>query len=329
MRVLLWIIVILAVLIGLAFLFLGDPEVPRDVLLQKYGQPPSQFVDLPSGAKAHYRDQGNKAGPALVLLHGSNASLHTWEPWVKILGDEFHVVTVDLPGHGLTIAKAGDEFTPESMARFVDEFTTTIGVERFAVAGNSMGGMVAGYVAIQFPNRLTHLILIDSGGIISAHMPPPPAFFKLVRTPIVRDFLRLIPGRPIAEETLKASFAHQELVTGDMIDRYWELNRGPGIRMATRKRFSEAEERFKEGDKYFRENLPKVAVPTLILWGRQDKLIPVEAADVFKSLIPGAQLIVYDDGGHIVQEDVAERSAADVRTFLKAPLAGATPAPSP
>ena len=83
MRILLWIVGIIAVLIGAAFLFLGDPEVPRDVLMQKYGQAPSQFVDLPSGAKAHYRDQGNAAGPALVLLHGSNASLHTWEPWVK------------------------------------------------------------------------------------------------------------------------------------------------------------------------------------------------------------------------------------------------------
>src|SRR5262249_47403555 len=161
---------------------------------------------------------------------------------------------------------------------FVDEFTTAIGVQQFAVAGNSMGGGVAAHVAIEYPARVTHLILVDAGGIISPHMPPPPAFFKLVRTPIVRDFLRLLPGRPIAEETLKASFFHQDLVTPEMIDRYWELNRGPGIRMATRKRFSEAEERFKADDAYFREHLPKLTVPTLILWGKQDKLLPVEAA---------------------------------------------------
>ncbi len=327
MRILLWIVGIIAVLIGAAFLFLGDPEVPRDVLLQKYGQAPSQFVDLPSGAKAHYRDQGNAAGPALVLLHGSNASLHTWEPWVKNLGDAFRVVTVDLPGHGLTIAKADETYTAESMAAFVGEFTSTIGVERFAVAGNSMGGGVASRVAIALPARVTHLIPIDSAGLVPANMPEPPAFFYLVRTPVLREFLRLIPGRPVAEATLKASFAHQELVTPEMIDRYWELNRGPGIRKATRARFSMPMEYFLGEDKFFRENLPKLTVPTLVLWGRQDKLIPVEAAELFKQAIPGAQAIIYDDGGHILQEDLAERTAADVRAFLTAPATGAPTTP--
>lgn len=325
-RILLWIVGILAVLIGLAFLFLGDPEVPRDALMSKYGQAPSQFIDLPSGAKAHYRDQGNKDGPALVLLHGSNASLHTWEPWVKILGDEFRVVTVDLPGHGLTIARADDDLSAESMAKFVDEFATAAGVERFAVAGNSMGGGVAGRAAMQFPARATHLILIDSAGVIPPNMPDPPAFFYLVRTPVLRNFLRLVPGRPVAEATLKASFANQALVTPEMIDRYWELNRGPGIRMATRKRFSMGLEYFQGEDKFFRDSMPKIAIPTLVLWGRQDKLLPVEAAEIFKAAIPGAQAIIYDDGGHILQEDLAERSAADVRTFLKASTTAAAPA---
>lgn len=327
MRILLWIVGIIAVLIGAAFLFLGDPEVPRDVLMQKYGQAPSQFVDLPSGAKAHYRDQGNAAGPALVLLHGSNASLHTWEPWVKNLGDAFRVVTVDLPGHGLTIAKADETYTAASMAVFVGEFTATIGVERFAVAGNSMGGGVAGHVAIAFPARVTHFIPIDSAGLIPPNMPEPPAFFYIARTPVLRDFLRLLPGRPITEATLKASFVNQALVTPEMVDRYWELNRGPGIRKATRARFSMPIEYWQGEDRFFRENLPKLAIPTLILWGRQDKLIPAETAALFKQMTPGAQAIIYDDGGHILQEDLAERSAVDVRAFLTAPVAAAPPAP--
>lgn len=329
MRILLWIVGIIAVLIAAAFLFLGDPEVPRDVLLAKYGQAPSQFVDLPSGAKAHYRDQGNTAGPALVLLHGSNASLHTWEPWVKQLGDAFRVVTVDLSGHGLTIAKADETYTAESMAAFVGEFTSAIGVERFAVAGNSMGGGVASRVAIAMPGRVTHLIPIDSAGLIPPNMPEPPAFFYLVRTPVLREFLRLIPGRPVAEATLRASFANQALVTPEMIDRYWELNRGPGIRKATRARFTMPIAYFQAEDKFFRENFPKLTIPTLVMWGRQDKLVPVEAAELFKQAIPGAQVVIYDDGGHILQEDLAERSAADVRAFLKASTAAAPESPAP
>jgi pimeloyl-ACP methyl ester carboxylesterase len=303
---------------------LGDPAVPREVLVAKYGQAPSQFVDLPSGAKAHYRDQGNRAGPALLLLHGSNASLHTWEAWVRILGDEFRVVSVDLPGHGLTIARADDALTAESMADFVDEVATKLGLERFAIAGNSMGGHVALRFGIKYPARLSALVPIDSGGVIPPNMPEPPAFFYLVQTPVLREFLRLIPGRPIAEATLKASFANQALVTDAMIDRYWELNREPAIRAATRKRFRMPLEYWQAEDRFVRANLPKLAVPTLIMWGLRDKLIPVEAGDILKAAIPGAQLNVYEDGGHILQEDLAERSAADFRAFLKG-LPAATP----
>lgn len=325
MRILLWIVGIIAVALALAFAFLGDPTMARDVLVQKYGQAPSKFVALPSGATAHYRDQGNASGPPLVLVHGSNASLHTWEPWVKSLGDQFRVISVDMPGHGLTIPKPGEDFTTESMATFVDEFATTIGLTKFAIGGNSMGGDVAGRVTMQYPARVSHLILVDSGGIISPNMPPPPVFFYLVRTPGLRDLLRLIPGRPVAESTLKASFAHQDLVTPEMIDRYWELNRSADNRAATRIRFSRAGEWYKAEDKFFRENMPKIGVPTLVLWGRQDKLIPVEAAEIFKNAIPGAQMIIYDDGGHILQEDKAEESAGEVRKFLSAAPAAAAP----
>jgi pimeloyl-ACP methyl ester carboxylesterase len=329
MRVFLWIVGILAALIALAFLTLGDPDVPRDVLVKKYGQPPSQYIELPSGTTGHYRDQGQPQGPPLVLLHGSNASLHTWEPWVKILGDEFRIVTVDLPGHGLTIAREGETFTAESMANFVDEFTTTIGLSRFAVAGNSMGGHVASRVAMQFPTRVSALIPIDAGGVIPPNMPPPPAFFYIVQIPVLREFLRLVPTRPVNEEVLKMSFVNQHLVTPEMIDRSWELNREPSNRAATRKRFRMPLEYWTAEDRFFRENLPKLPVPTLILWGRQDKLIPVEAAEIFKAAIPGAQAIIYDDGGHILQEDLPERSAADVRAFLKAAMAVLPVAVSP
>ena len=329
MRILLWIVGILAALIAIAFLTLGDPAVPRDVLVQKYGQAPSQFVEIAGGATVHYRDQGNAQGPALVLLHGSNASLHTWEPWVRLLGDEFRVVTVDLPGHGLTIVPEDHALTAEGMADFVEVFAAKLGIARFAIAGNSMGGHVAMRYALKYPARVAALIPIDSGGVIPPNMPEPPAFFYIVRTPVLREFLRLIPGRPVAEATLKASFANEALVTPEMVDRYWELNREPAIRAATRRRFRMGLEYWTGEDRFMRANLPKLSVPTLVIWGRQDKLIPVEAADIIKTAIPGAQVVIYDDGGHILQEDLPERSAADVRAFLKPVLAPPPTAASP
>jgi pimeloyl-ACP methyl ester carboxylesterase len=106
-------------------------------------------------------------------------------------------------------------------------------------------------------------------------------------------------------------------VTPEMIDRYWELNRGPGIRNANRIRFTMPDSYFFGEDKFFRANMGKIAVPTLILWGRDDELIPVSTADIFKNGIPGAQVIIYDQTGHIPMEEVADRSAADVRTFMR------------
>lgn len=318
MRILLWIVGILAALIALAFLTLGDPAVSRDVLVKKYGQAPSQYADLGNGITAHYRDQGNARGPVLVLLHGSNASLHTWEPWVKILGDQFRVVTVDLPGHGLTIVPEEYPLSAEGMADFVDLFAAKLALPRFAIGGNSMGGHVAMRFAIKYPLRTAALIPIDSAGVIPPNMPEPPAFFYLVQIPGLRDLLRLIPGRPISKATLEACFVNQALVTDAMIDRYWELNREPAIRVATRKRFRMGIEYWRGEDRFMRANLGKVSVPALVLWGAQDKLIPVAAAELTKNAIPGSQVIVYPNGGHLLQEDLPEQSAADTRTFLKA-----------
>jgi pimeloyl-ACP methyl ester carboxylesterase len=102
-----------------------------------------------------------------------------------------------------------------------------------------------------------------------------------------------------------------------MIDRYWELNRESAIRVATRKRFRMGIDYWEGEDRFMRANLSQIKVPALVLWGAKDKLLPVEVADIFKASIPGAQLIVYDEGGHILQEDLAEKSAHDVRLFLK------------
>lgn len=115
-------------------------DVPREQLVGKYATGASQFVTLPSGASAHVRDEGNPQGPVLVLIHGSNASLHTWEPWVAELDTTYRIISMDLPGHGLTGRVPGDDYSREGMATFLDELMSTLKVERFSVAGNSMGG---------------------------------------------------------------------------------------------------------------------------------------------------------------------------------------------
>jgi pimeloyl-ACP methyl ester carboxylesterase len=322
LRIFLALIILIAAALGFSYVFLADPDVPREALIQKYGQAPSQFTELPSGASAHFRDQGNRDAPAVILLHGSNASLHTWEPWVREFGAQLRVITVDLPGHGLTGPTPQGDYTLDGMGAFVDEFATQMGLTTFALAGSSMGGGVAVKYAQAKPWRVTALILVDSAGIALPGMEPPIGV-RIATTPILKEITRVFPTRNLYETALKASFYDPALVTKEMVDRYWELNRGPGVRDATRKRFATPWPDLVAEAQRIESALPAMTTRTLILWGREDKLVPVAAGNVFRDKIPGAQLIVYDKVGHIPQEEIPAKSALDAAAFLL----GAPPAP--
>lgn len=316
----LFVLLLIVVLIGAAgIFFLSDPDIPAAELEALYGQPPSQFVTLPSGARVHYRDQGQANGPALVLLHGSNASLHTWEPWVGELGDAFRMISVDLPAHGLTGPVPGDDYSQDGMAKFVDEFTTAIGIERFALAGNSMGGGVAARFALMHPERLTHLILVDAAGVPTKTPRDPGLGFTLARMPVVQHVLLFVTPRNLFEQGLKTAMYDDAHVTPEMVDRYWRLNRREGTRAATLKRFQTPP------DTYIQDNVTKITTPTLILWGEYDTLTPRDMGEAYNAAITGSKLVVYKNVGHITMEEIPDQSARAVREFL----APAETAPSP
>ncbi|MEQ1863465.1 MAG: alpha/beta hydrolase [Micropepsaceae bacterium] len=309
-RWLLTLIVVLAVVVVGAMVAFYDPDMPDADLVAKYGQPPSQFLTLPSGARAHYRDQGQRNGPALVLLHGSNASLHTWEPWVAQIGDQFRMISLDLPSHGLTGAVPGDDYSQEGMAKFVDEFTSALGVERFALAGNSMGGGVSARFALMHPERLTHLILVDAAGMPTKTPRDPGLGFRLARMPVLQYAMLYVTPRNLFEDGLKTAIADDTLVTPAMVDRYWELNRRAGTRAATLKRFQTP------FDNFIEQNASKIATPTLMLWGDVDTLTPRDMGEAYNAAIKGSKLIVYNNVGHVPMEEAPEQSARAVREFL-------------
>jgi pimeloyl-ACP methyl ester carboxylesterase len=292
----------------------GDRDIPPETLARRYANDASRFVELDGGTLAHLRDQGNPSGEALVLVHGSNASLHTWEPWVAILGDEFRTISMDLPGHGLTGCTAEDDYSIDAMAAFIDQVTRKLGLPRFHLAGNSMGGRAAWTYALDYPERLGRLILIDASG----HPHPDPGHgalgFRLARIPVVSTLMLFVTPRSVVQKTLQAVFADPSLVTDEMVTRYHELLLREGSRAATRARFRipVATERVRE--------LPRIQNPTLILWGREDRLIPVGDADAFAAAIPNSTVRIYDGVGHIPMEEAPERSSADVRAFLKEAL---------
>jgi pimeloyl-ACP methyl ester carboxylesterase len=304
--------IVIVVILG-AWLKLRGPDIPFQTLEAKYAGADSHFVDLPGGYHVHYRDDGDPSLPLLVLLHGFGDSFTTWEGWVRELKTQFHIISVDFPGHGLTRAPQGSQLNAEGLADFVDVFAAQLALPKFAVAGNSMGGGAAWQLAVRHPERVDALILVDAAGF--ANDKPPgevPLAFRILRYPIGRALLRNIDNRPLIEEGLKTDVYDKSLITPFIVDRWADFQRAPGHRAILMGINIGAPSRSTA------DLLSAIKVPTLILWGETDPLIEPAAAKKFAAAIPGAKLIIYPKVGHLPQLEIPQRSAADVAAFLKA-----------
>jgi pimeloyl-ACP methyl ester carboxylesterase len=306
-----WLLIILVVLAG-AFLLLRTPDTDPAAMKAKYGGPPSQFVDLGGGLTVHLRDEGPRDAPVLVLLHGSNADLHTWDAWTKTLSNQFRVIRFDQIGHGLTGPNPAGAHSLDDMVATTEKVRAKLGIERIVVAGNSMGGAIAAKYAMVHPQHLSALVLVDAGGA-----PQPPdrkgrgnIGFTLAATPGVNLLMRSITPRNLIERSLRQSVSNQAVVTEAAVDRYWELLRYPGNRAATAERFATPRKGFTA------QELATIRTPTLILWGEEDKLISVAGARWYNAGITGSKLKIYPRIGHLPQEEAAEATAAEVRAFL-------------
>jgi pimeloyl-ACP methyl ester carboxylesterase len=311
-------------LAALAALFFWGyaPDTDAAQMERKYGSAASRFAKLEPGLRVHYRDEGKQDGPVLVLIHGSNASLHTWEQWVGILGKDYRIISLDLPGHGLTGNNPAGVYDSASYVRVVDRLLTKLNVDKAVIGGNSMGGGVSWAYALEHPEKVEALLLVDASGQPYARSGKTPLGFRLMRMPVIKEAARFIAPRSIFESSVKTSMSVQSEIDDKLIDRYWELNRYPGNRNATMQRFSNSKSMV-PGTK---ERLSTIKVPVLILWGAEDNLIPVTAAKWFAEAMPQAKLIIYPNVGHIPMEEIPQKSANDVKIWLDGL---GTQAPSP
>jgi pimeloyl-ACP methyl ester carboxylesterase len=309
-----WLLIIILSLFiaGLALGWQSDRDSAE--MRAKYSNNASQFIDLGAGLKVHARDEGKRDGPTLLLIHGSNASLHTWEPWVKRLGGKYRVISLDLPGHGLTGENPSRDYSYAAFVDVTDRAMSKLGIGKFAIAGNSMGGAVAWHYALAHPEKATALGLIDAAGAPASQSKALPLGFKLARNPIARGLMRYVTPRFVIEKSLHQSVGNQAIVTDAMVDRYWELLLYPGNRAATLDRFA----RDNRSEAATKAALAAIKVPTLIMWGEDDSLIPVSSAAWFGSAIAGSKTIIYPGIGHIPMEEAADKSAADIDAFLSA-----------
>jgi pimeloyl-ACP methyl ester carboxylesterase len=278
----------------------------------KYGAAPSQFVDLGNGLTVHMRDEGPRDAPAIILLHGSNADLHTWDPWADALKGQYRVIRFDQIGHGLTGPPPGGDFSPQAFDDTVERVSAKLGLTKFALGGNSMGGANALHFALAHSDRLTALVLVDSGGAPPFGKQPGNIGFTIARTPILQNLMLHITPRTLVAKSLEQSVNNQAVATPAAVDRYWELLRYPGNRQSTLDRYAQGWTTFT------RDQLAPLKLPVLIQWGAHDRIISPKAGEWLHQGISGSKLVVYPDAGHVPQEEVAQRSSADVAAFLKA-----------
>lgn len=285
------------------------PDLPVGDLKARWAPPPSQFIDI-AGMQVHLRDEGPRddAMP-VVLLHGTGASLHTWDGWVEALKDERRVIRFDLPAFGLTGPAPDGDYSIETYARTVVAVLDHLAVEGCVLGGNSLGGYVAWATAVLHPGRVSGLLLVDAGGIPFASQSSPIGF-RIARTPGLRRLMRNVLPRSLVESSVKNVYGDPSLVTPQLVDRYFELTLRQGNRQALSERFRQTQ----PGSLV--ERLPEIDLPTLVLWGGRDRLIPPSLGQRFRQQIVGSELVIFDDLGHVPQEEAPERTVAVVEEFL-------------
>ena len=279
-------------------------------LSARWAPPPSQFIAL-QGMQVHLRDEGRRDDPQpIVLIHGTSASLHTWEGWRASLRDTRRVISMDLPAFGLTGPAPDGDYSIERYSGFVLALLDHLALRQVVLGGNSPGGEVAWNVALAAPQRVSRLILVDAGGF-PLRPQSVPLGFRLARLPPVNRVMANLLPRALIESSVRNVFGEPDRVTAGLVDRYYELTLRQGNRAALPLRFAQLRSDDPRG------RLRKLAQPALILRGGRDRLIPPSDGAAFAAAIAGSRLLVFDDLGDVPQEEDAPRTVAAVRRFIE------------
>ena len=247
------------------------------------------------GIPVNYVDVGSGDEDPVVLVHGLGGQWQNWLENIPRLALDRRVVAMDLPGFGLTPEPEDEEISIPGYGRYVNALCDKLGLGEIDLVGNSMGGYVAAEVAIQFPERVSRLVLVSAAGISSAEtLQAPILTFGRIATAIATNSAaryRKLAARPLTRHASLALVArHPRLLKADLAYEGFFKGAGkPGFDDALRASL----------DYDFRDRLPEVKVPTLIVWGERDSIIPVRDADEFERLIEDSRKIVMKDTGHI------------------------------
>jgi pimeloyl-ACP methyl ester carboxylesterase len=309
LKLVLLLIVAAAAFSGIFIVATWAPEKPVEELKARWAQPPSKFVDV-TGMQVHVRDEGPRDDPSpIVLLHGTGSSLFAWDGWAEILKQKRRIIRYDLAGFGLTGPTPDGIYNIDRDVEMLIGLLDKLGVQKAVVGGNSLGGSISWRAALRYPDRFDKLILVDAGGYPS-QATSQPIGFRLASLPGISWIMQHTLPRILVEQGYRNVFGDPNKVTPEMIDRSVQLTQREGNRKALIARFQQRR-RTAEFN-----NIPEIKIPTLIVWGGRDRLIPPDDAEHFHRDIAGSTLAIFDGLGHAPEEEDPALTVVAVEKFL-------------
>jgi pimeloyl-ACP methyl ester carboxylesterase len=237
-------------------------------------------------------------GPAIVFVHGLSGSWPNWLEQLPVFARDHRVIAMDLPGFGHS-PMPHEHITISMYARILDGLLDKLGVSAATVVGNSMGGFVSAELAIAFPERVERLVLVSAAGISTYRHPGVQRIEPYLRR--VAPMVAVYTGWTAAQSDWIARRRVLRNLTLGLVTRH--PDRLPAalaaeqLRGAGKPGFLQALQA--NIDYPIAERLPEIACPTLIVWGAEDKVIPVADASVFEELIPDSRKVIFEDTGHV------------------------------
>lgn len=278
----------------------------------------SKFAQVRPDLKLHYHEAGAGNGPTIVLLHGGGPGASSWSNFsrnIPVLARDFHVIAVDQPGYGQSDKPTEHpQYFVHSASALKDLLDTLEITDRVHLLGNSLGGGASVRFALDYPDRAGKLVLMGPGGLSTNLFAPDPTEGVRLLSKFTYE-----PTRENIEAFLRIMVFDQSLVTDELIDERFESAKKPESIAAMRamgKSFASAD--FEKGMLW--RDAYKLRQPTLLIWGREDRVNPLDGALVALKSVPRAQLHVFGGCGHWAQlEKFAEfnRLATDFLLGVK------------
>ena len=271
----------------------------------------AKTIDMDGKSISLLESKRDPAKSTIILIHGLTVNKENWVRFSRYLTDSYHVVAIDLPGHGASFKDLNMRYDIDDQVRYLNEIIGKMNINQFHMAGNSMGGAISSLYAATYPEQVQSLLLIDSAGIYDYKCELNQIFDQGINPFIVTstdEFDRLLN---LAMED-KSNLPPWPFI-GIMADKAVE-NKTINEKLCS----DFLPDSFGGGEhKYdFKEELKKITAPTLILWGKKDRILSIDNASIFEELIPHTRKVVFEEIGHMPMLEVPEESAQVYLDFL-------------